>query len=394
MKKILVLILLSMTLVSSSDLMAEEPQDLIGGVSFGLNRGLNEPIVEDRGFDPMFGALIMWRNAFGQGLSPEFSFTVNNNKSTDLEVYSGYDVSHLSFDLRLRAYPFDLNHWAPYGFAGLGYMTFKNEGFAINPGPNPEAELEGGSLYFPLGVGISHFFSPMFGMDLSFGYNVSLTDDLNPVWDDVNDGIMMAKLSVLIKLHEFIKDSDGDGLSDEEEVRLGTDPNNPDTDGDGLLDGEEVNQYKTDPLDPDTDDGGINDGIEVNNGADPLDADDDILSIGVGNKLILRNIEFDTGKSTIRKSSERILGFAFRALSKATDMEIEIVGHTDDVGEDTSNLTLSQDRANSVMKWFVDKGIDPSRLSASGKGETEPLVPNTTDANRQKNRRVEFIRSK
>lgn len=70
-------------------------------------------------------------------------------------------------------------------------------------------------------------------------------------------------------------DTDGDGLRDKQEEKLGTDPNNPDTDGDGLLDGEEVKLYKTDPLNPDTDGGGVNDGDEVANGTDPLDPTDD-----------------------------------------------------------------------------------------------------------------------
>lgn len=71
-------------------------------------------------------------------------------------------------------------------------------------------------------------------------------------------------------------DTDGDGLTDAEEMDLGTDPENPDTDGDGLTDGEEVNQYETDPTDPDTDDDGLQDGEEVNSyNTDPLNADSD-----------------------------------------------------------------------------------------------------------------------
>lgn len=64
-------------------------------------------------------------------------------------------------------------------------------------------------------------------------------------------------------------DSDNDGLTDEQEKKLGTDPHNPDTDGDGLFDGEEVNVYHTDPLNPDTDGDGYKDGVEVKNGFDP-----------------------------------------------------------------------------------------------------------------------------
>ncbi len=64
-------------------------------------------------------------------------------------------------------------------------------------------------------------------------------------------------------------DSDHDGLTDAQEAKLGTDPNNPDTDGDGLTDGQEVNVYHTNPLNPDTDGDGYSDGVEVKNGYNP-----------------------------------------------------------------------------------------------------------------------------
>jgi hypothetical protein len=68
---------------------------------------------------------------------------------------------------------------------------------------------------------------------------------------------------------DLLKDTDGDGLTDEEELELGTDPLNPDTDGDGLSDREEVKVYFTDPLKPDTDGDGYLDGEEVEGGYDP-----------------------------------------------------------------------------------------------------------------------------
>ncbi|MGH2534580.1 MAG: hypothetical protein ACRDJW_20140 [Thermomicrobiales bacterium] len=69
-------------------------------------------------------------------------------------------------------------------------------------------------------------------------------------------------------------DRDGDGLTDDQERAIGTNPGNPDTDGDGLSDGDEVNKYGTNPLDPDTDGDGWTDGREVAAGTDPLDPED------------------------------------------------------------------------------------------------------------------------
>lgn len=69
-----------------------------------------------------------------------------------------------------------------------------------------------------------------------------------------------------------VLDSDRDGLTDAQEIQLGTDPHNPDTDGDGLNDGDEVNKYHTNPLKADTDGDGYPDGLEVKTGYNPLGA--------------------------------------------------------------------------------------------------------------------------
>ena len=79
------------------------------------------------------------------------------------------------------------------------------------------------------------------------------------------------KLTIVTSI---ITDSDGDGVSDEQEKEDGTDPNNPDTDGDGLTDGEEK-EHGTDPKNPDTDGDGVNDGDEVKDGTDPKNKDTD-----------------------------------------------------------------------------------------------------------------------
>lgn len=70
--------------------------------------------------------------------------------------------------------------------------------------------------------------------------------------------------------------------------------------------------------------------------------------------------------------------------------KVRIEGHTDSDGADKYNLTLSDKRVKSVMKYLVDHGVEEARLEAKGYGETEPLVANDTDENKAKNRRVEF----
>ncbi len=71
-------------------------------------------------------------------------------------------------------------------------------------------------------------------------------------------------------------------------------------------------------------------------------------------------------------------------------MKIEIQGHTDDLGNDASNLALSQDRAYSVMEYLSEQGLKLNRMKFKGYGETKPKVPNDSDKNRAKNRRTEF----
>jgi outer membrane protein OmpA-like peptidoglycan-associated protein len=75
-------------------------------------------------------------------------------------------------------------------------------------------------------------------------------------------------------------------------------------------------------------------------------------------------------------------------------MEVEISGHTDNVGKKSSNVKLSQKRADSVRSWFISKGVDPKRMTAKGYGPDKPIVPNDTPENKRLNRRIEFQRTK
>jgi outer membrane protein OmpA-like peptidoglycan-associated protein len=107
--------------------------------------------------------------------------------------------------------------------------------------------------------------------------------------------------------------------------------------------------------------------------------------------VILEQVQFDTGKATIKKASDRLLNEVAGVLKDHAEIaRIEVQGHTDDRGLPAQNQTLSQDRAAAVMKALVKRGIAEGRLTARGYGQGVPIADNKTEAGRQKNRRVQF----
>lgn len=186
-----------------------------------------------------------------------------------------------------------------------------------------------------------------------------------------------------------LKDTDAEGCSDGDEVLdMNTNPLEKDTDGDGLGDCDEKNVYRTNPLVKDTDGDGADDGKEVRDGTDPLVAD--VLKIEESGEIVLEGINFVTNSAEITPDSDPILTKALNTLRTNPNLRVEIQGHTDDVGSNTANQRLSEKRANSVRDYFVSKGIDANRMTARGYGEDQPLVPNDSQENRSRNRRIQF----
>jgi outer membrane protein OmpA-like peptidoglycan-associated protein/opacity protein-like surface antigen len=156
---------------------------------------------------------------------------------------------------------------------------------------------------------------------------------------------------------------DGDGCPD------------PDNDGDGVLD---ENDECDGELETD------------NNYQDEDGCPDEIPQEVVKFTGVIQGITFETDKDIIRKSSERILNQALGVLTDFQDVRLEVQGHTDSAGDDDYNLDLSQRRAQAVVNWFVERGIDAGRFEPHGFGETRPIATNDTAAGKAENRRVEF----
>lgn len=112
--------------------------------------------------------------------------------------------------------------------------------------------------------------------------------------------------------------------------------------------------------------------------------------LDVGSKVILKNVFFDTDKSTLRKESKNELSRLIKILETNPTLKIEIGGHTDSRGAAEYNLRLSKDRAQSVVNYLIDYGISKDRLTFKGYGKNEPIATNDTEEGRQENRRVEI----
>jgi outer membrane protein OmpA-like peptidoglycan-associated protein len=112
--------------------------------------------------------------------------------------------------------------------------------------------------------------------------------------------------------------------------------------------------------------------------------------IEIGNKVILKNIFFDTNKFDIKPESKSELQKLIDFLLFNPTLRIEISGHTDNVGNDALNQTLSENRAKAVYDYLIAHKMDAARLVFKGYGKTQPIAPNDTDEDRSKNRRTEF----
>jgi OOP family OmpA-OmpF porin len=116
------------------------------------------------------------------------------------------------------------------------------------------------------------------------------------------------------------------------------------------------------------------------------------LEIGNTGRVALYGIYFDFDKSTLKPESKPALDEIAKLLGQDAQLKLYVVGHTDNVGEIGYNMTLSQARAEAVVKSLTeDYGINAGRLKAFGVGPLAPVASNRTDEGRAKNRRVELV---
>jgi len=204
-------------------------------------------------------------------------------------------------------------------------------------------------------------------------------------------------------------DSDGDGVSDNKDdcpnvAGLKSLNGCPDSDGDGIKDGDDKCPNEAGPAAnngcpwPDRDNDGVLDkddlcpddrGTVANNGCPELPE-----AVKKALSEYAKTILFKTGKTDIKFESAEILGNIAGILKEYDRATFFIDGHTDSVGSEANNQTLSEGRAQSVVDWLTEHGIEKSRLTSRGYGESKPIMTNDTRDGRERNRRVEILLNK
>lgn len=171
-------------------------------------------------------------------------------------------------------------------------------------------------------------------------------------------------------------DSDGDGVTDDRDACPGTPAGTP-VDSRGC------------PLPKDGDKDGVKDdddhcldtpmGTEVNG-----------MGCAKERNIKLEGVHFEFDSARLTAESMAILDRTARVMKENSDLNFTVGGHTDSMGSDTYNMTLSDRRAKAVRDYLISKGVDGSNLTAMGYGESRPVASNDTEAGRAENRRVEL----
>ena len=124
---------------------------------------------------------------------------------------------------------------------------------------------------------------------------------------------------------------------------------------------------------------------------EPIEIDIYLSPLQSGKVVVMNNVFFDTDSYQLRDKSKTELNRVVRLLRDNGEIRMEISGHTDDVGEEEYNQSLSENRAKAVYEFLVSQGVPARRLRYRGYGESKPRVANDSDEHRQVNRRIEFV---
>ena len=388
--------LLLVTLLATSGLIAADKPYEFGAV-IGVNSIENEDSIKLE--NPTFGLSLQF-NPQHSKIKPRLDVEYTKLGTIDDIIDDRKDVDSLLRGSLNAIYEFNddgKHNFLPYALAGAGY---ERVGHGVKEGGGNEAFDS--NPFLQLGGGLKYFITDAWAAR----FEIKALQIVGGDTEENNELIATLGLSfpfgTYAKPKPDIRDSDGDGVMD----RLDKCPNTPKgtaVDGSGCKLPEPVKQtiikqmiepapmsfdnnecpVKTDL--PDRDRDGVEDSIDQ---CPNTPCDFSVDKKGCPVKAILR-IHFDTDKANIRPVSQPKVDKFANFLIENKGSLVKIEGHTDHRGSDNYNMILSKKRAASINKSLIESGVSPSRLSAVGKGEKEPIADNKTERGMAQNRRIE-----
>lgn len=273
------------------------------------------------------------------------------------------------FDVSFIVHPISEGKILPYLFGGIGIAFLDYSERNIQRLPRiPRGQESPATTYLPVGLGAEYYLNDQSAIGVRGTYSLGFSDHL----DDFNNGggndsYWNITLTLFAFLRAVDNDIDKDGLLNDEEKQIGTDPRNPDTDGEGLRDGEEVRTYKTNPLNKDTDGDNCNDKEEVvTYKTDALKKDTDGDGLGDCDEIL-------THKTDPFKADTDGDGLS--------DGDEVLQYHSDPINPDTDGDGLTDGEEVLTHK------TDPTRVDTDGEGlndydevmkyRSNPLIPDT-----------------
>jgi outer membrane protein OmpA-like peptidoglycan-associated protein len=345
---------------------------LSGGGAIGGNSGSDKWVLQYRGF-------------LQYNLAPKLLGQIGLGYTT-LYAPSVYTAETGIVDLRLLFSPFSFPDLNPYVYGGLGLSkSFTGSGNSFLG-------------MVPFGAGLQTKLTPGLLLEVTGGYNLSLSDkldrrvrvnDTNGLTGGKQDGFYGFTLGLVITLgkDEVVEDTKKKELAEAEARRV---KELAEAEARRVKEQAEAEaRLVKQQADADAAAKLAKENAEAE--ARLLAAQKDTVIVLVkGKTVVLRGVNFEFNKAALTIDSEIILWRAYNAMVGNPNVQIVITGHTDNVGNQEFNQGLSLERAQAVRNWLVDKGIASNRMRTVGRGLNEPVSSNDTAMGRAENRRIEF----